>query len=261
MSSLIGFAGIIFGIYFTLTHHGTGFKGYFDGTALVLLGILPPSIMLLSHRLSDFRTGFKILIQSIFNDTMKQQAQVINALTICSAKVRSDGVGALVAERSKLRHPLLEDGVSLILNNFTAEEIRHNLAAKISTKQQHMALANNLFENMSKLSPGVGMIGTLLGLIKMLSQLADPETIGSGMALALVTTLYGLLLGNILYGPFGEKIAIEAEKIRELDLLILEGVLALKGKKSSVHLRDIMKTYGRTSVAVPQIPKEPGPKK
>ena len=59
-----------------------------------------------------------------------------------------------------------------------------------------------------------------------------------------ITTLYGLLLGTILYAPFSEKIAIEADKILELDLLVLEGVLALKGKKSSIHLKDIMKTYG-----------------
>ena len=75
------------------------------------------------------------------------------------------------------------------------------------------------------------MIGTLLGLIDMMSQISDPATIGSGMALALITTLYGLLLGTILYAPFGEKIAIEAEKVNKLDLLVLEGVIALKGQK------------------------------
>ena len=88
------------------------------------------------------------------------------------------------------------------------------------------------------------MIGTLMGLIGMMSNLSDPATIGSGMALALITTLYGLLLGTILYAPFGEKIAIEAEKSQELNLMVMEGVLALKGKKSSVHLKNIMSTYG-----------------
>ena len=75
------------------------------------------------------------------------------------------------------------------------------------------------------------MIGTLMGLIAMMSKLSDPSAIGAGMALALITTLYGLMLGTILYAPFGEKISIEAEKIHELDLLVLEGALALKGKK------------------------------
>ena len=76
------------------------------------------------------------------------------------------------------------------------------LNAKIAAKQTQMSLAQNLFENMAKVSPGVGMIGTLMGLIGMMSNLSDPASIGSGMALALITTLYGLLLGTIIYAPF-----------------------------------------------------------
>ena len=114
-----------------------------------------------------------------------------------------------------------------------------------------LRLSKERFENMAKVSPGVGMIGTLLGLIGMMSQISDPSTIGSGMALALITTLYGLLLGTLLYAPFGEKISIEAEKILEIDTLVLEGVLALKDKKSSLHLKDIMKTYSKSSQDAP----------
>ena len=96
---------------------------------------------------------------------------------------------------------------------------------------------------MSKVSPGVGMIGTLLGLINMMANLRDPSQIGGGMALAMITTLYGLILGTILYGPCSEKITLEAEKSHEVDLMVLEGVLSLNGKKSSVHMRDIMSTF------------------
>lgn len=245
MSSLLGIAGIIYGLYFAFTSEKTGFSGYLDIPSLVLLGLLPPSIMLLSHKLSDFGTGIKLLFTAMFNNHTRKQSQIINALTKCQALVRSEGVGALVNERKGLPYDMLKDGVSLIINNFTVEEIRHNLTAKINARQGQMGLATNLFENMSKVSPGVGMIGTLMGLIGMMSNLSDPATIGSGMALALITTLYGLLLGTILYAPFGEKIAIEAEKSQELDLMVMEGVLALKSKKSSVHLKNIMSTYGQ----------------
>ena len=247
MSSLLGIAGIIYGLHFVFTAESHGFTGYFDIPSLVLLGVLPPSIMLLSHKISDFFTGIKILFQSSLQNTLRTQNNVIDSLTMCSARIRSEGIGALVKERKNLNYGFLVDGVSMIINNFSPEEIRHNLQAKINSKQAQMALASNLFENMSKVSPGVGMMGTLIGLIAMMSKVSDPESIGAGMALALITTLYGLLLGTILYGPFGEKIAIEAEKIYELDLLTMEGVLALKGKKSSVHMKDIMKTYTKVS--------------
>jgi flagellar motor component MotA len=64
------------------------------------------------------------------------------------------------------------------------------------------------------------------------------------MALAMITTLYGIMLGTFIYAPMAEKIQIEAERTLEVDLLVMEGVMNIKGKKSSVHLKDIVKTYG-----------------
>lgn len=244
MSPILGLLGIAFSLWFAFTHEGTGFKGFVDPAAMVLLGVGPPAIMLLSHSVTDFITGFRLVISSMFFGTRRQHEEVIATLTEASKAVRSEGLGAVLAFRDRARYPLLRDGLSLIINDFKTEEIRHNLTARINAKQGHMQLATNLFENMSKLAPGVGMIGTLMGLINMLSHMDDPTKIGSNMALAMITTLYGLMLGTILYGPWGEKVALEAEKILEIDLLVCEGILNIKGKKSSVHLKDIMKTYG-----------------
>lgn len=244
MSGIIGLCGIVYVFYVVFTHPHTGFTGYIDKTAIILLAIAPPSIMLLSHTIQDFLTGFVILFRSTFQNSRKSQGEVINTLTACSAKVRAEGVGSLMGVRDKLKNELLRDGVSMIVNDFTVQEIRHNLEAKISTKQGHMSLAVNLFENMSKVCPGVGMIATLVGMITMLSNMSDPSTIGAGLAVAMIGTLYGLILGTIIYAPFAEKISLESEKILELDMLVMEGVLHLKEKKSSLHFRDLVKTYG-----------------
>ena len=101
MSSLIGIAGIFYGLRFVFLTESKGFTGYLDVSSLILLGILPPSIMLLSHKISDFFTGFKILIQSSLQNTIRTQNNVIDALTMCSARVRSEGIGGLVKERKK----------------------------------------------------------------------------------------------------------------------------------------------------------------
>lgn len=247
MSPLLAIAGIGYSLWFVFTHQSPGFNGYFDKPSLVLLGIMPPSIMLLSHTLKDFFTGFLTLLKSLFHAQAGVQREVINTLTRSSAMVRADGIGSLVQIRNRIKYDLLKEGVSLIINDFTADEIRHNLTNKINTKQSSMSLAANLFENMSKVSPGVGMIGTLLGLIGMMANMKDPTKIGSGMALAMITTLYGLLLGTILYAPCSEKISLEAEKSLDIDLMVLEGIISLKGKKSSIHMRDIINTYGSKS--------------
>lgn len=251
MSALIGLIGIIFSLWYVVTMTSPGFQGYYDNPSLVLLLVMPPSVMLLSHSLSDFATGAQILFSSMFRTQKSSQTEVIDILTKSSALVRANGIGSLVNVRGHIRYELLRDGVSLIVNDFSAEEIRHNLTNKINAKQTRMALAANLFENMSKVSPGVGMLGTLLGLITMMANLKDPSGIGSGMALAMITTLYGLLLGTLLYGPMAEKISLEAEKSLDVDLMVLEGVLSLKNKKSSIHMKDIMNTYGSNKNQVP----------
>ncbi len=245
MSTLLGLAGVCWSLYFVFTYPSKGFGGYYDLPSLVLLVVAPPSIMLLSHTVSDFIHGANILFGSMFKSKRALQQEVINILSVLSASVRKDGYAVLLDARKKIKYDLLREGVSMIVNDFSVDEIRHNLDAKIKAKQSLMNHASLLFENMSKVCPGVGMMGTLMGLIGMMSHMSDPATIGSGMALALITTLYGLLLGTVLYQPWGEKISVEAEKTFEIDQLVLEGVMLLKNRKSSLHLKNIMNTYGR----------------
>ena len=247
MSPIIGLAGIGFSLYYIFMFPTKGYAGYLDMPSAVLLGLTPPCIMLLSHTLGDFLVGAKLLVAAMFSRNKKHQKEIIDTLTYASKLVRSEGIGSLIKVRDGAGYSLLRDGLSLIVNDFKPDEIRHNLMARINAKQSQMNLSSNLFENMSKVCPGVGMIGTLLGLIGMLSNMQDPSNIGAGMALAMITTLYGLLLGTILYAPWGEKIALEAEKSLEVDLLVLDGVLSLKGKKSSAHLKDLVNTYGKSS--------------
>lgn len=243
MSPLIGILGIIGSLYYAFTQEGGGFKGYLHPGAIVLLAVAPPSIMLLSHSFTDFITGFHLLFSALTNRIRKQHEDVIETLTQASKAVRAEGLGAIMPVRDRATYPLLRDGLSLIVNDFKSDEIRNNLMARVNAKQTQMSLASHLFQEMSKVSPGVGMIGTLMGLIGMLSHIEDPSKIGSNMALAMITTLYGLIVGTIIYAPFGEKIALEAERTLEVDLLVVEGVLNIKGKKSSAHLKDLVQSY------------------
>lgn len=249
MSAIIGFIGITFCIWFITNTPASGFHGYYDKHSLVLLLTMPPSVILLSHSLTDFATGFQTLFRAMRGVPNKAQIEVIDFLTKAQALVRANGIGALINARGAIKYDLLREGISLIVNDFSVDEIRHNLTNKINTKQTRMAMAASLFESMSRLSPGVGMLGTLLGLIQMMANLKDPSSIGAGMALAMIGTMYGMMLGNVFYGPCAEKIVLEGEKILELDQMVLEGVLGLKQKKSSIHMRDIMSTFGHKGKA------------
>lgn len=240
---LVGLSGFSWSLWYLLQNGGDQFKGFWDPSAAVLLGVGPVSVILMSHSIIDFAAGLKTMFSMAFLNQRKEMNLIANQLSVMTSSVRNDGIGVLARFKEQVRNPLLKDGVTLILSGFTPDEIRHNLTAKINTKQTQFTHATNLFENLGKLCPGMGLLGTIVGLVQMLSHMTEPTKLGPGMAIALLTTLYGLLLGTVVYSPMAEKIAIYAEKKLQLDLMILEGVMLLKEKKSQAHLRDVLNTY------------------
>lgn len=246
LSLILGLAGFGFSIWYVLTNTAAkSFNGYINYPALLLLLLAPPSVIFISHNFVDFFKGVRVLFSMASLNQNREMNQLSNQLTQLSSSVRTDGIGVIAQFKARVKNSFFRDGLQLILNGFTPEEIKHNLVAKINAKQTQFSHAQNLFESLAKLCPGMGLLGTIIGLVQMLSNLDDPKKIGPGLAVSLLSTLYGLILGSAVYGPISEKISIYAEKMKQIDIMILEGVLLLKQKKSNAHLRDVLNTYSR----------------
>jgi chemotaxis protein MotA len=241
---VLGLLGFAFALWITITNPFPNRGGYLDYASLVLLTVGPLSIIFVSHNFLDFFRGIRVVFSMATLSQKKEMDQISNQLTQLSASVRNEGMGVVAKFKDQVRNPLFKDGLQLILSSFNPDEIKHNLVAKINSRQSQFGHAQNLFESLAKLCPGMGLLGTIIGLVQMLSQLDDPKKIGPALAVALLSTLYGLVFGSVIYGPIAEKIMIHADKVRELDLMVLEGVLLLKEKKSNAHLRDVLNTYG-----------------
>ena len=248
LSVLFGLGGFIFSFWFVLSHHPDHFSGFFDVSAFVLLTVAPLSVTFVSHSFMDFFAGLKTLFSMAFLNQAKEMNSIANSLTQLSSAVRNEGIGVLAQHKDKIKNQMFKEGITLILNSFTPEEIKHNLIAKINTKQTQFQHATNLFESLGKLCPGMGLVGTIIGLVQMLSHMSDPAKLSAGMAVSLLATLYGLILGTVIYTPVSEKINIYAEKSLQLDTMIMEGVVLLKEKKSTAHFRDVLNTYSHTNV-------------
>ena len=222
---------------------GSDLKLFYDRDSVILLTFAPIAIVFMSHSFLDFFSSVRTVFSMAFLNTSKEMNSISNSLTQLSGAVRSDGMGVLAQYKSRVSNTLFRDGLTLILNGFTSDEIRHNLIAKINTRQSQYAQSVSLFETLGKLCPGMGLLGTIIGLMKMLANMADPKSLGPNMAIALLTTLYGLVLGTVVYNAIAEKVKIYAEKSLQLDTMIMEGVLLLKDKKSGAHFKDVLNTY------------------
>ena len=108
------------------------------------------------------------------------------------------------------------------------ELIEQIMSCEVESVADRHGSGKALLDNMGKYAPAFGMIGTLVGLVLMLAKLDDPSTIGSGMAVALLTTLYGSLAANLVFLPLGEKLALRSEEEIMLMSIAMRGVMSIQ---------------------------------
>lgn len=135
-------------------------------------------------------------------------------------------------------------GAKVLLSNYESQDLRAMLIDAIETRFERNMVGHHILRTMGAYAPAFGMIGTLIGLIIMLDNLgADPGQIGKGMALALLTTLYGVLFAQLVFKPGAEKIKEKQEILRYRDYMIMEGLIMLNDKMGPVAVQDRLNSF------------------
>lgn len=169
------------------------------------------------------------------------------ALIIQWSKVAArDNIRDLEREVSKLPDDdeFLKFGTSLLISNYDSSELRSMMTDAIETRFERHIVGHHILSTMAGYAPAFGMIGTLVGLIIMLNDLGgNPEKIGSGMALALITTLYGVLFSQLIFKPGAEKIKEKQEIMRYRNYMIMEGLLMLNDKQGAIAVQDRLNSF------------------
>ncbi len=160
--------------------------------------------------------------------------------------VQKSGLPALEADSGKLRtqDKFLSFGVDLVVSGYTGQEVRDTLANTIESTFQRATVPVSILKNMGSNAPAFGMIGTLVGLVIMLDKMAtDPSGLGAGLAVALITTLYGVLFARVILLPAASKIQQREEIVRFRNYLVAEGLALLAERKSPRYIQDRMNSF------------------
>jgi len=142
-----------------------------------------------------------------------------------SRKARNEGMLAL--ENVRCGYDYLQKGITLAVDGLDQEEIKAILTNDLQGMVNRHKRGREILEGMGQAAPAFGMIGTLIGLVQMLSDMADPSSIGPGMAIALLTTLYGALIANVICLPLADKLKIRSREEVMAMSICFEGVLCL----------------------------------
>jgi len=145
-----------------------------------------------------------------------------------AGKARKDGILALESHLSEVEDSFLVKGLGLAIDGLEPHAIGDILSTEIEFVEMRHRLGAEIFTTMGTFAPAVGMLGTLIGLVQMLMVMNDPSKIGPPMAVALLTTFYGILLANLLFLPVAGKLRTRSRQEILLKQLILEGIMSIQ---------------------------------
>lgn len=169
----------------------------------------------------------KVLMKSIMSGK-ESVAPLIRDMVRYGEIARRDGILALEGIMDEVTDPFLGRGIQLAVDGNDPEEIENTLSQEMASLADRHGKGKKLFDLFGKYAPAFGMIGTLIGLILMLANLEDPDQIAPNMAVALLTTLYGALMANLIALPIADKLeARSQEELLRMEI-VKEGVIAIQ---------------------------------
>jgi chemotaxis protein MotA len=151
-----------------------------------------------------------------------------------------------VINRSGIRDPFLKYGLNMVLSDYRAREIRAMLETAAEATFQRESLPVEILQAMTSHGPAFGMVGTLVGMVAMLCNLTDNiSQIGPSLAVAFLSTLYGVLSARMVYIPAASKLRQEVDQRHLRNHLVTEGMVMLVGKKTPMYVQDRLNGFLR----------------
>ena len=217
---------------------------------IVLGGSIAAAFM--GYHSRDVMTGFKAIGWMVKKPKSTREGlnTEIMRLIKWSYLVQQKGILALENEVKLLAtsDPIVRYCMELVVTNHSPAELRTMMVTAVESSFEHKTASVQVLRNMGASAPSFGMIGTLVGLIAILNKLGGgakelPEVVGTGMSLALVATLYGVVFARMVFIPAANKLLQKEETERFRNLMVVEGLTMLAEKKSPRFMQDRLNSF------------------
>lgn len=206
---------------------GVGIGPYIDIPALLIVFGGTSGALLVGFKMEQMKNIAKIFMIAV-KPPQQNLPELIKKMVNYSTKARRDGILALEDDANNEDNNFLRKGLSMAVDGNEPDTIRDLLETELEqTSARHRGNAQ-IFAQMGGFSGAMGMIGTLIGLVAMLLNMADPAAIGPAMAVALLTTMYGAMIGNIVGAPVANILEVRDKDETLSKTLILEGIMAIQ---------------------------------
>ncbi len=225
------FAAIVTGSDLMIFLNLPGVMIVVGGTAAATLIKFP-----LAHCFSAVRVAFKA-----FRYELDSPLDLIRQANELAAVVRKNGVLAL--DGQPVSNEFLAKGVQMAVDGLPPEFVRRALREDMEQSMERHDVGQKIFRAIGDSAPAFGMIGTLVGLVQMLSNMQDPKSIGPAMAVALLTTLYGALIANLIALPIADKLELRGLQEKVNKLLMIESIVSIQQGQNPRIMDEMLEAY------------------
>jgi len=221
---------------------GNSFGALIGPSSLLLVVLGSIGVSLSGFQVSDLKPVPKGIIIS-FTGKEPDPSDAIDRLMKFAEIARKEGVLALEEQLETLDDPFMKLGLQQVVDGIDGDLVQEVLEIELAALEDRHAPVISFIKTMGGYAPTMGMVGTVVGLINMLGNLSDPEQLGLGMSVALLTTLYGVIFANLVFLP----IAAKLQRLHDLEMaqkdLVMDGILAVQGGASPRMVVERLEAY------------------
>ena len=240
ITTLIGL--IVGGIVLsTLILMGGDFRMFYDIHAVIIIFGGSFAATLIRFPLSAILHGMPLGAKFAFTMSRLSARDLVDELARIAEIARKQGPVGL--EKVETNEPFLAKGIRYVADGYDLEFIRDNMERDRDNFLMHLNEGSKIYRAIGDCAPAFGMIGTLLGMVQMFSNMSDPSKLGPFMAVALLATLYGAIVGNLICLPIADKLHVKVLDEETNRTLIIDGILMIRDSKSPALVREMLLAY------------------
>ena len=239
LATLIGLLGA-FATVATAIFLGGSAGAFIDVKSILIVFMGTMLVTMMKFSLGQFLSAAKVAVKAFTNKLATPESLIEKSVEL--AKTARQG-GLLALEEAEIEDEFMKHGIGLLVDGHPADVVRTMLMKDKSQTLQRHSEGQNIFKAIGDVGPAMGMIGTLIGLVQMLSAMDDPKQIGPAMAVALLTTLYGAILANMFALPVADKLALRSKEENHRKSLIIDALLAIQEGQNPRIIENLLEAY------------------
>lgn len=239
LATLIGLVGA-FGIVLAAMILGGSALVFVNVPSLLIVILGTFMVVLIKFNMGQFLGALKVAMKA-FTYKLDKIEELIPKVVELADVARKGGLLAL--EGQEVTNEFLGDGIKMLVDGHDGEVVKDVLTKDMKQTTERHSWGAKVFTAMGDVAPAMGMIGTLVGLVQMLSNMDDPKAIGPAMAVALLTTLYGAMMANMLAIPIADKLELRKTEEGYVKSMCIDALMAIQAGQNPRVIESMLKTY------------------